>query len=38
MMKQRSRESLRIQILRGTEEEVWAAFDELMRRNMEEAS
>jgi len=35
-IKQRSRGALRLQIARGTEEEVWAAFEELMRRNMEE--
>lgn len=32
----RSREELRLQILRGTGEEAMAAFEELMRRNMEE--
>ena len=37
-IKQRNRESLRLQIMRGSEEEVWAAFEELMRRNMEEGS
>lgn len=35
---QRSRGSLRLQIARGTDEEAWAAFEELMRRNMEEGS
>ena len=30
--RERSRESLRLQIARGTEEEVWAAIEELMRR------
>ena len=34
-IKRRSRGTLRLQIARGTEEEVWAAFEELMRRNME---
>ena len=37
-IKQRSREALRLRILRGTEEEVWPAFEELMRRNMEGVS
>jgi len=35
-IRKRSRGSLRLQILRGTDEEVMSAFDELMRRNMEE--
>ncbi len=33
-IKQRSRGTLRLQIARGTEEEVWAAFEELMRRKI----
>lgn len=37
-IKQRSRGTLRLQIARGTDEEAWAAFEELMRRNMEEYS
>lgn len=37
-IKQRSRESLRLQILRGSEEEVWTAFEELMRRSIQESS
>lgn len=37
-IKQRSRWALRLQIARGTDEEVWAAFEELMRRNIEEDS
>jgi len=34
-IKQRSRGALRLQIARGTDEEAWAAFEELMRRNIE---
>jgi len=37
-IKQRSRGALRLQIARGTDEEVWAAFEELMRRNIEKVS
>lgn len=35
-VKEMSREQLRLQIARGSQEEVWPAFDELIRRNMEE--
>jgi len=34
-IKRRNRGTLRLQIARGTDEEAWAAFEELMRRNME---
>lgn len=37
-IRRQSRETLRLQIARGTDEEVWPAFEELMRRNMEEGS
>ncbi|MCK4267077.1 MAG: hypothetical protein KAX31_07325 [Thermoplasmata archaeon] len=35
-VKELSRETLRLQIALGSQDEVWAAFEELMRRNMEE--
>jgi hypothetical protein len=34
-LKEKSRDALRLQILAGTQEEAMAAFEELMRRNME---